>query len=81
MFKQMSEYFEYSFLCKYHCGFRRVLSAQHCLVLMLEKCKPTTDNKKFFGALLTDLPKAFDCLLHDLLIAKLNAYGFNMSTL
>ena len=32
------------------------------------------------GALLTDLSKAFDCLLHDL-IAKLHAYGFEMSSL
>ena len=40
---------------------------------------PTTDNKKLFGVLLTDLSKAFDCLLHDLLIAKLNSDGFNMS--
>ena len=56
-------------------------SAQHCLVSMLKKWKFATDNKKSFGALLTDLSKAFDCLSHELLIAKLNAYGFNVSAL
>ena len=48
---------------------------------MLEKWKSAVDNKKTFGALLTDLSKAFDGLNHGLLLAKLNAYGFSLLAL
>ena len=48
---------------------------------MLEHWKGATDNNKAFGALLTDLSKAFDCLSHDLLIAKLHAYGLDIDSL
>ena len=34
-----------------------------------------------FGVLLTDPSKAFDCLPLELIIAKLNAYGFNLPAL
>ena len=77
----MSEYFSSFFFSKYKCEFRKGFCAQHCLVSMLENWKSATGNKKSFGALLNYSSKAFGCLSHDLLIAKLNAYGFNMSAL
>ena len=61
LFKQISKYFEPT-LSKFQCGFRNGYGAQHCLLAMLEKCKSAIDNKINFGALLTDLSKAFDCL-------------------
>ena len=44
-------------------------------MLLIETWKNSVDNKNAFGTLLTDLSKAFDCINHDLLIAKLHAYG------
>ena len=80
LFKQISEYFE-PILSKFPCGFRKGFSAQRSLLAMLEKWKLAVASERNFGALLTDLPKAFDCLPHDLLLANLNAYGFSLLTL
>ena len=48
---------------------------------MLEKWKSSVDKESSFGALLTDLSKAFDCLSYDLLIVKLHAHGFSLNAL
>ena len=48
---------------------------------MIEKWKKAVDNGNVFGALLTDLFKAFDSLPHDLIIAKLNSHSFNLTAL
>ena len=63
------------------CGFRKGYNTQQVLVSLMEKWKKILDNKDFGGAVLMDLSKAFDTLNHDLLIAKLHAYGFNRDSL
>ena len=63
------------------CGFRKGHSAQLTLIVMLEEMRKHLDKGNACGMILTDLSKAFDCIKHDLLIAKLNAYGFDHSAL
>ena len=77
----MYDYFYKNIFSKYQCGFRKGFSTQHALLVMLEKMKITRDRKGFCAAVLTDLSKAFDCICHYLLIAKLNAYGLDRNAL
>ena len=80
MSEQLYTFFE-NILPKFQCGFRKGYSTQHCLLLMLEKWKLPVGNKEAFGALLTDISKAFDCLSHDLTIAKLHSNGLSLTSL
>ena len=77
----MSILFFEDILSKYQCGFRKEHSAHHCLLVLTEKWKQSVDHGKVFGALLTDLSKAFNCLPHSLFIGKLKAYGFDNNSL
>ena len=70
-----------TFLPLYLCSYRKVFSTQCAFLSLLEKWKKTSDNKGFEGAVLMDLSKALDTLSHELLIAKLHAYGFGKESL
>ena len=81
MYDQMYKYFDQIF-SKYQCGYNRQgYNTQHCLLVVAEKQKEVLDKGDLGGALLTDLSKAFDCIKHDLLIAKLAAHGFDSHSL
>ena len=63
------------------CGFRANYSTQHALLKLMQKWQLCLDNSGMVGTILMDLSKAFDCLPHELLIAKLEAYGFSQNSL
>ena len=47
------------------------------LLVVIMKMKKACDKNKVCPAVLTDLTKVLDSLKHDLLIAKLHAFGFH----
>ena len=69
------------FLSPYFCGYRKGFNTQYALLSLIEKWKKTLDNKRYTGAILMDLSKAFDTINHELLITKLYAYGFSKESL
>ena len=62
-------------------AYRKGYSSQHVLLKLTEEWRNHLDNNETVGAVLMDLSKAFDCLPHELLIAKLAAYGVGKGTL
>ena len=66
------------FLNKLLCGFRKAHSAQHVLSNLLQNWqKELPVNSGFIGEILIDFSKAYDCLPHDLIITKFEAYGLS----
>ena len=62
-------------------AYRKGYSTQQVLIRLIEEWKNKLDKNYVVGAVLMDLSKAFDCIPHDLIIAKLSAYGFDQSSL
>ena len=78
--RQLNSFFEPRF-SKYLCGFRKGHSTQHALFRLLTSWQNSLDKGEIIGTVLMDLSKAYDCLPHDLLIAKLEAYGIGFQRL
>ena len=68
-------------LSKHQCGFRKGFDTQHCLLAMIEQLRKSLDRGAALAAILIDLSKALDYLPHNLLTAKLHAYGIKEGSL
>ena len=70
-----------NFFSPYLSAYRASYNTQHVRLCLIEEWKTNLDNNYAVGAVLMDLSKAFDCVPHDLLLAKLVAYSFEEKTL
>ena len=77
LYDQIYDFFENKF-SRYQCGFRKSFNTQNPLLSMVEKMLLVRDKKEVCGTILS---KLFDCISHDLLIAKLNASGLDQNGL
>ena len=80
MKEQITSYME-SKLSDFLSAYRKCYSTQEVLIRLIEEWKSKLDKNYVVGAILMDLSKAFDCVPHDLIIAKLAAYGFDSNSL
>ena len=65
-------------LPKFVSAYRKSYRSNHVLLKLIEERTKSIDDKNIIGAVLMDLSKALDCIPHDLLVAKLHAYGLSM---
>ena len=62
-------------------AYRKGYSTQHVLTCLVEEWRDRLDNNYNVSAILLHLSKIFDCILHDLIIDKLAAYGLDDTAL
>ena len=75
--EQMTAFFE-NILSPLVSAYRKGYSCQHVVLQLTEYWRKALDENKYVGTLAMDLSKAFDCMPHGLLFAKLHAYGLSL---
>ena len=68
-------------LSKFVSAYRKSYNSNHILLKLIEEWKKSLDDKNIIGAVLMDLSKVFDCIPHDLLLAKLHANGLTIDAI
>ena len=81
MILQQVSAFVINVISPFLCGFRKGYNTQHVLLRLMNKLNTSLDKRQKVGLFMMDLSKAFDFVPHDLLIAKLDAYGFERDAL
>ena len=76
IYNQLSQHSE-QFLNSILCGFRKAHNTQHLLFKFLHSWQRELDSGGFVCTILMDLSKAYDCISHALLIAKLECYALD----
>ena len=78
--QQISAHSENTFY-KQQTSFHRGFNTKHCILVKIKIFRKLLDKGGGYAALLTDPSKVFDCIPHDITIAKLHACDFDMPSL
>ena len=77
LYKRFYEYLEkFEILYQYQYGFRKGHSTGHALVELIDKIRNSIDDGEMTCGIFVDLSKAFDTVNHNILLQKLDHYGF-----